>query len=170
MPQFFDEPPPQPLPPPVGKVDRRALLEAYQEVVRTTKARPSVKRFVGPVRRPFSMAIGLTIAGLTALLVFQPRWMFNRPAPEPPQLQEASLRVRMFVEIDRLDRFKQQKGRWPTDLAEAGGDTVGLNFERRGEGYIMTGSNGPISLRYSYGSSPEAFLGNSYQLIRGRGK
>lgn len=170
MPHTFEEPPPQPLPPPVGQVDRRALLEAYQDVVRTTKERPSVKRLPAPVRHTFWTVVGLTIAALTAVLVFQPAWMFNRPRAEPPQLQEASLRVRMYVEIDRVARFKELKGRWPVSLLEAGGDTMGLFFERRGEGYVLTGSNGPIALRYTYGSSPEAFLGNSYQLIRGRGK
>jgi hypothetical protein len=154
----------------VGKVDRRKLLEAYQEVLRTTKEKPALKRIVAPDRRPYWIAVGLTIAGLVALLIFQPPWVFNRPPAEPPQLREASLRVRMYVEIDRVDRFKEAKGRWPASLQEAGGDTLGLTFERRGEGYILTGQNGPISLRYVYGSSAEGFLGNSYQLIQGRGK
>lgn len=170
MPNTFNEPPPQPVPPPVGKVDRRALLQAYQEVLRTTKERPSLKSIVTPDRRPFWMAVGLTIAALAALLIVQPAWMFDRPPAEPPQLREASLRVRMYVEIDRLERFRQAKGRWPTTLQEAGGDTLGLSFDRRGGGYILSGHNGPIELRYSSGSSPEGFLGNSYQLIRGRGK
>lgn len=170
MPHSFDEPRRQPAPPPAGRLDRRALLEAYQEVVRTTKARPSVKRLVAPTRQPYWMAIGVTIAGLAALLIFQPSWMFNRPPAESPQMQEASLRVRMYVEIDRVDRFKQEKGRFPTTLLEAGGDTLGITYDRRGEGYVLSGHNGPIALRFTYGSSPEAFLGNSYRLIQERHK
>jgi hypothetical protein len=170
MPQSFNEPPPQPRPGPSGKVDRRALLQAYQDVVRTTKQKPAPKRSDGPDRRPFWTAVGSAIAGLSALLVFQPSWMFNRPPAEPPQLQEASLRIRMYVEIDRVDRFKAAKGRLPTNLLEAGGDSTGLKFERRGGGFILSGNNGVIQLRYRSDASPEAFLGNSYQLIRGRGK
>lgn len=170
MSPIFSEPPPEPSPPPVGRPDRRALLQAYQEVVRTTKSRPSVKRALAPDKRPYWIAVSVTIAFLTFLLVFQPPWMFNRPPAEPPQLREASLRVRMYVEIDRVERFKQAKGRLPANLAEAGGDSTSLTFEPRGEGYILSGQNGPIALRYTSGSSPEAFLGNSYQLIRARGK
>lgn len=132
MAKIFKEPPPEPLPPPVGKVDRRALLEAYQEVIRTTKDKPAVRRETGPDRRPYWLTAGLLIAALSALLVFQPRWMFNRPPDEPPNLKEASLRVRMYLEIDRIERFKQAKGKLPANLPEAGGDSVGMVFEPRG--------------------------------------
>lgn len=170
MPHSFNEPPAKPLRPPSGKVDRRALLQAYQEVVRTTKLKPAPKRAEAPDRRPFWIGVGATIAGLVALLVFQPSWLFNRPEPETPQLQEASLRIRMYVEIDRVERFKAAAGRWPTDLLEAGGDSTGLVFERRGEGFILSGNNGIIQLRYQSGSPAEAFLGNSYDMVRGRDK
>jgi hypothetical protein len=114
------------------------------------------------------MATGLTIAGLTALLVFQPGWLFNRPPAEPPQLQEASLRIRMYVEIEKLQRYRTEKGRWPATLLEAGGDSTGLTFQRLGDGYLLSGSNGPIRLDYKPTTSAEAFLGNSYRLVRER--
>jgi hypothetical protein len=162
------DPPPEPLPPPSGKHDRRALLQAYQEVVRTTKARPRPRRLVVPDRTPYWLSIAFVILGLIALLVFQPAWLFDRPPDEPPQTQEASLRIRMYVEIDRVLRYKEAHGRLPTTLVEAGGDSTGLSFEHRGEGFILSGSTGPISLRYQSSESPEAFLGNSYQAVRER--
>jgi hypothetical protein len=85
-------------------------------------------------------------------------------------MQEASLRIRMYVEIDRIDRFRGTKGRLPTSLIEAGGDSVGLQYAPRGEGYTLSGRNGIIQLSYTSGTSAEAFLGNSYQLIRERTK
>jgi hypothetical protein len=170
MPHSPQRPPPQPAPPPTGKPDRRALLQAYQEVVRATKEKPAPIVDSGPTRRPFWIAMGLTIAGLAALLVFQPGWLFLRPAPEPPQMQEASLRIRMYVEIDRIDRFKGATGRLPTTLTQAGGDSVGLQYTSRGEGYTLNGRNGMIRLSYTSGTSAEAFLGNSYELIRERRK
>jgi len=170
MPHSSRQPPPQPAPPPTGKPDRRALLQAYQEVVRATKQKPAPIVDSRPTHRPFWIAMGLTIAGLTALLVFQPRWFFGQPAPEPPQLQEASLRIRMYVEIDHIDRFKSTNGRLPTTLIEAGGDSTGLQYAPRGEGYTLSGRNGVIRLSYTSGTSAEAFLGNSYQLIRERTK
>lgn len=168
MPSSQFDPPPQPPPPPTGKPDRRALLAAYQEVVRTTKPLPKPRRITVPDRTPFWLAVSFVILGLVALLVFQPGWLFNRPPAETPQMQEASLRIRMFVEIDRVERFRQAHGKVPLNLAEAGGDSTGLTFEHRGEGYILSGSNGEIHLRYRSGESPEAFLGNSYQAVRER--
>jgi hypothetical protein len=170
MPHSPRHPPPQPPPPPTGKPDRRALLQAYQEVVRTTKEKPARVKAAPPTHRTFWITTGLTIAGLAALLVFQPGWMFSRPPAEPPQLQEASLRIRMFVEIERVDRFKVAKGRLPTSLLEAGGDTTGLRFAPAGVTYTLVGWNGPLQLRYTSDGSAEAFLGNSYQLVRERGK
>jgi hypothetical protein len=143
------------------------LLEAYQEVVRVTKLPPAAK-IAAPVRRPFWMAMGLTIAGLTALLVFQPAWFFNRPPAEPPQLQEASLRIRMYVEIQKLQRYRTEKGRWPATLLESAGDSTGLTYRRLGDSYLLSGSNGHLQLDYKPESSAEAFLGNSYRLVRER--
>jgi hypothetical protein len=122
------------------------------------------------VRASYWTAIGLTIAGLVAVLVFQPRWLFLRPAPEPPQLQEASLRLRMFVEIEHIDRFRSANGRLPTSLIEAGGDSVGLTYTPSGRGYILIGKNGAIRVTYRSGTQPESFLGNSYQLVRERAR
>jgi len=117
------------------------------------------------------MAAGLTIAGLAALLVLQPGWLFVRPAPEPPQLQEASLRIRMYVEIDHINRYRIANGRLPSTLQEAGGDTTGLSYvPGEDSSYSLRGRNGMIELTYTAGSSAESFLGNSYELVRERGK
>jgi hypothetical protein len=137
-------------------------------VVRVTKSRPPEASIAAPVRRPFWMAMGLTIAGLITLLVFQPGWFFTRPPAEPPQLQEASLRIRMYVEIEKLQRYRTEKGRWPATLLEAAGDSTGLSYQRLGDSYLLSGSNGPMRLNYKPESSAEAFLGNSYRLVRER--
>lgn len=162
------DPPPEPLPPPTGRPDRRALLQAYQDVVRTSRTRPAPRRLVVPDRTPFWLGSAAVIIGLVALLVFQPAWLFNRPPSESPQMQEASLRIRMFVEIERVQHFRETQGRWPATLIEAGGDSTGLSYQHLGEGFILTGVNGDLQLRFQSGESAEAFLGNSYQAVRGR--
>jgi hypothetical protein len=139
-------------------------------VVRATKEKPAPIIDSGPNRRPFWIAMGLTIAGLAALVVFQPGWLFLRPAPDTPQLQEASLRIRMYVEIDHIDRFKSASGRLPASLLEAGGDSTGLQYTPHGEQYTLSGRNGVIQLTYTSGTPAEAFLGNSYQLVRERAR
>jgi hypothetical protein len=105
---------------------------------------------------------------LTAALVFQPGFLFTQPPPETPALQEASLRVRMYVQIERLEQYRASHGGPAPGLADAAVDSAGLVYRVAGDGYTLTGRNGGISLTYTSGTSAEAFLGNSYQLVRER--
>lgn len=173
MPSSQSDPPPHPLPPPSGTPDRRKLLEAYQEVVRTTRLQPVTRRrrrLPVPDKTPFWLGVSFVICLLLALIILQPAWLFNHPPAESPQSQEASLRIRMYVEIDRIQRYKEANGKWPESLQEAGVDGSGLVFERRGPGYILTGTNGGLTLRYRSTETPEDFLGNSYEVVRERAR
>ena len=153
--------------------DRRALLEAFQDVVRSEAekkaAGPSAPE-APPSRAPFWVVSLLLAAGLTALLLLQPPWLFTSPPPESRAMQEASLRVQMFVEIDRLERFRTQTGRAPASATEAGlGAGSDLSYEATPSGYRLTGRNGPVTLTYNSGTPPAEFLGNAYQVVRARG-
>ena len=159
--------------PPSQPNDRRALLEAYQDVVRSEAekkaAGPPVPQ-APPSRAPFWVVSLLLAAGLTALLLLQPPWLFTSPPPESRAMQEASLRVQMFVEIDRLERFRTQTGRAPASATEAGlGAGSDLTYEATPGGYRLTGRNGPVTLTYNSGTPPAEFLGNAYQVVRARG-
>ncbi len=161
---------PQALPPsptPSGQHDRTKLLEAYQNLVRSEQEkRTSVAVPVPPESRaPFWATTFLVIAGLSSLLVLQPQWLFPRPPAESPALQEASLRVRMFVEIDRIEQFRSLNNRLPANLREAKADSVGLHYRPTEASYTLVGRNGPLALTYSSSMTPRDFLGQSYELI-----
>lgn len=121
-----------------------------------------------PSRAPFWILMLSLVGGLGALLVLQPEWLFPKVAPEPPALQEASLRVRMYVEIDHIEAFRAAEGRLPASLIEARGDTTGLTYAPGEGGYSLTGRNGSISLTYASSQAPREFLGDSYTLISRR--
>lgn len=164
-------PPPAPNPTP-GSPDRRALVQAFQEVVRSEQEKrfhPSVPEPTAS-RRTARTVLLLAAAGLFVILVTQPRWLFPRPPEENPALSEASLRVRMFVEIDRVERFRADNGRLPRTLVEAGADTSGLTYTPAEGGYTLGGVNNGLSLTYRSGTPPREFLGDSYRLITQRGK
>jgi hypothetical protein len=164
-------PPPAPNPTP-GSPDRRALVQAFQEVVRSEQEKrfhPSVPEPTAS-RRTARTVLLLAAAGLFVILVTQPRWLFPRPPEETPALSEASLRVRMFVEIDRVERFRADNGRLPRTLVEAGADTSGLTYTPAEGGYTLGGVNNGLSLTYRSGTPPREFLGDSYRLITQRGK
>jgi len=152
-----------------GSHDRRALLEAYQEVLRTTSEKPAPVPPPPPSRTPLRLGLGLIALSLLGVLLLQPRWLFPRPAPEPPALQEASLRVRMYLEIEKIQQFQSTNGRLPETLAAIGGDSTGVQYRPEGTRFSLTGVNGKLTLVYQSETPPETFLGNSYALIRARG-
>lgn len=167
------EPTPPPAPAPSGQPDRRALLEAYQSVVKSEQERRVSEAQPRPVPSSgwgFWITTAALIVTLAALLITQPAWMFNKPVEEPAAIVDASLRVRMFVEIERIERFRRDSARLPATLAEAGIPGDGLTYEPYDGGYTLTGANGPHALAYSSDTPPDSFLGDSYRLVRERGR
>jgi hypothetical protein len=112
--------------------------------------------------------MGLVAVGLAATLLMQPAWLFPRAPEEPPAVREASLRVLMYVAIERVEQFRAEHGELPQTLLEAGSDTTGLSYTVGPSGYSLTGQNRGVTVTYSSGTSPREFLGNSYQLIARR--
>jgi hypothetical protein len=146
------------------------LLEAYQEVVRTAKERQSAQEVPEPApsRRPFFTFMLAMAAVLALLLIWQPGWLFTKPPAESREMKVASLRVRMYSEIQHIDQFRASHGRLPTTLPEAGGDSTGVVYSRGEDHYTLTGTNQDVTLTYSSDTPPKNFLANSYDVIRGR--
>lgn len=163
---------PPPSPTPSGQHDRTKLLEAYQNLVRAEQEKRNSVAVPAPPesRAAYWITMLVLIAGLTSLLVLQPRWLFPRPPEESPALREASLRVRMFVEIDRIEQFRSLNGRLPLNLREAKADSIGLQYKPDQASYTLAGRNGPLTLTYSSSMTPQLFLGKSYDLISMRMK
>lgn len=164
--------PPRP-PAPSGQPDRRALLEAYQNLVRSehdkrlshAEPQPAVSSGNG-----FWITMVLVIAALASLLVVQPGWLVTPRVQEPPAVSEASLRVRMYVEIERINQFRSDSGHLPATLAEAQVPGDGLTYQVQDGRYTLTGVNGSLALAYTSDTPPDSFLGDSYRLIRDRGR
>lgn len=150
--------------------DRKAeLLQAYQDVVKFANEKPAPPRPEPPSRAPFWIACGSLIVILTTLTIWQPPWLFSQPAKETPALMEASLRVRIYAEILRIERFQStNSNRLPASLIDVGGDTTGVAYALVKTGYTLTGRNGPLTIVYKSEQPAKQFLGNSYSLIRAR--
>jgi hypothetical protein len=150
--------------------DRKAeLLQAYQDVVKFANERPAPPAPEPPSRVPFWITMAALVAILATLSFWQPPWLFAPKRRESPALVEASLRVRIYSEIVRIERYQQQHdNRLPATLLVAGGDTTGIRYEPAGSDYSLTGRSGTLVIVYKSDVSPKQFVGNSYSLIRAR--
>lgn len=154
---------------PGGQPDRRALLQAYQDVVKSERGKKDGEGRPEKEARPmYVVVMSVLLIALTSILLTRPAWLFPRPPEETPVLREASLRVRMYVEIERIEQFRSANGHYPVSLLEAGGDTTGLSYTTGPTGYTLTGQNGGITATFAAGSNPREFLGDSYQAIARR--
>lgn len=155
-----------------GQPDRRALLEAFQNVVRDEKQKgaPHVKRPAPGAQTNGRLVLGALAVAFLGVLLLRPAWLFPTPEPETPALKEASLRVRMYVEISRIEKFRADSGHPPASLREAGADTTGLVYTVAEDGYTLTGSNAGQTLTFRSGGDPRQFLGESYRQIAARRK
>lgn len=155
--------------PTTGTPDRKALVEAFQNVVRTEKEKKiGDMHAVSEKSRVFTVFMVILAVASLATLFLQPAWLFPRAPEQSQELRDASLRVRMYVEIDKIERFKSAKGSYPDDLTEAAVDTAGLVYVLSGNDYTLTGTDRGLSLTYFSTTPPKEFLGNSYTFISGR--
>ncbi|HUL70055.1 MAG TPA: hypothetical protein VLT17_07500 [Gemmatimonadales bacterium] len=165
--------PPQTPTPPGG---RRALVEAFQNVVKSEAEKAKEARAPKPIP-PHRRAAGLFVAvvimvAAAAILVIQPGWLVAPEVPEEtPQLHEASLRLAMYRAAQQIESFRRANGRLPASLPEAGADTTGVSYEAAGGyQYVLHGHSGDLELEYHSDQSLKDFLGDSYDLIRERFK
>ena len=115
-----------------------------------------------------SLLILVAVAAYIGLA--RPAWIFERGAPaEPVSMQEASLRLGMAMQFQRIERYRAQSGRLPTTMEEAGPVMPGIRYQaRHPDGFTLTGTNGAVTLTLQSTESLTAFVGNSYELIQGR--
>jgi hypothetical protein len=160
-------------PPPDRNNDRRALLSAYKDVVQSEadRGKQVAVQESGPGAR--TILLMLLTAGLVVALAFHDRWLDPiKTAPESREVREASLRLVMARQIHGIDAWRRAHNGELPDSATAARTTLSpFNYEIVGVNwYRLTGKNGDITLTYSSTDSLNTFLGNSYEVIRHRGR
>ncbi len=164
--------------PPAGarrEDQKRALLEAAQAAVDDAREKELARRRGGSTRasRAVVTVLGLALFGIGIyLLAARPAWFFTPPPPpETLEIREASVRLMLVREVERVKRYRAEHGRFPATLAEAGSQVQGLLFETRGDSafrLISPWGEGTIGL--SSTDSVGSFLGNSLKVIVSRGR
>jgi hypothetical protein len=164
--------------PPPPSAEKKALLDAFDTVLKTqaderdaSEREAEARRRSRASSRPLLAASTLILLAIaTYLAVVQPSWVFApRPTPESLAIQEASLKIAMANAAQHVEHFRQRNGRLPESLAEAGARGNDLNYSRFGaSSYRLVGDNGPAHATLTGEESLADFLGNSYQVVARR--
>lgn len=162
--------------PPRPRVDplqdsKSALLHAAEAAVAASPSPLSPPHAPGRSGRrgvlPLLVVVG-TVSG--ALLLVQPSWLRTpSPAPEPPIIADASARVTLVREAERLKIFYDSTGHLPSTLSEAGGPDDGHVVYTPGPGGTFTlqiATDGHLILRST--DDLTQFVGTSYRSLTER--
>jgi len=103
----------------------------------------------------------ITWAVVAYIWLASPSWL-QVPAPARPTiLDEArSLRLNVFLEAQKIEAYRQERGRLPWVLSDAGPPFAGIEYHRKdNRSYQLDGASDRVRLRYESGSSPLEFVG-----------
>jgi len=163
--------------PPPPQSTKQALYQALEGAVKSehekraqdAAIRKRTRRGVSPLI-VFSVLVLLGVGGY--LGVTQPDWLFPRPAhAESTELRDASLRMVMYMEWRRIDRFRAADGRLPVSLSEVGVAPEGVSYRRLGaDTWLMEGVNGNLRVQLRSTDTAQVFLGNSFEVLSRRGQ
>ena len=160
--------------PGTGRDSKTNLLEAARAVVQDRHERASQARPPLPAgaRRRVAALLLVSLTGLL-LVIVRPPWLAGPDSvpTESPAIAEASMKLAMARERDRVLAFLQQNGRLPTNLAEAGSNVPGLGYEVLEGGAFRLYAQGKDSLLVLRSTdSLTLFLGTSLRDLKNRGR
>ncbi|MFQ5535975.1 MAG: hypothetical protein ACE5GJ_00865 [Gemmatimonadota bacterium] len=141
----------------------RAVLERASELEQAQGHSVTLRK---PVlsRPPVVFALGVIFAVVVAWNVAVWR---APPAPLPPAVEEASTQVSLMVASQIVEAFRQEHGRLPATLEEAGLPPGTFSYRVEGDEYILEtvdaavdarfdSREGPVSILRSMGMTPPA--------------
>ena len=163
---------PHPRPKPSGPPDRRALVEAYKDVVKSGADRfgPGGGAKGKPSKSRTPLLVTLAVVLVIAFLL-RDQWLVTTTLPpETPEVREASLKLVTARAARRIELYQASHGgALPEPVTLAGDLSVGMSYTPTGTGhYILTMKEGKDSVSYNSTDSISTFVGNSYNVIRRR--
>jgi hypothetical protein len=145
--------------------------------VKAEAARKAAQAVVRPEAKPrwsLLAASAVVIAFGGYLLIARPAWFITPPPPplvQPREVVEASLRLGIGREAERVEAYRREHGSLPATLEDAGGGRSGLRYAPMGTGrYTISGTSDGVGVTYDSIDSIGTFVGNSYEIIRQRFK
>jgi hypothetical protein len=166
-----------PAPSVAASPQKKALLEAFDTVLRTAAEERELERLAAEARRRSLGASRLLILLCTMIVVFvsvylyveRPEWAFPAPStPESSAVREASLRISVANAVQHIERYRQQHGKLPATLEQAGANGAGIAFQPTATGYLVSGDGDGVRVSFTSGQSILRFIGKSFEVIARR--
>lgn len=124
------------------------------------------------VRRPSNrwlvvVSVAALLATVGTLAAGQPGWLVpSWLEAESLEVTEASLRLAIVRERQRVEAYRVLHGQLPPTLEAAGGSVPGVRYLLAPDGtYLLEADLGRSYVRLASTGSVQAFLGNSLQVI-----
>lgn len=156
---------------------KQALLDAFDTVLKTAAEEREAERLAAEARRRHRGVSRLLLVVCTTILVFvsvylyveRPEWAFPAPStPESIEVRQASLRISVANAVQHVERYRQQHGKLPATLEQAGANSAGLSFQPTIAGYEVTGEGDGVRVSFTAGESLTRFIGNSFEVVARR--
>jgi hypothetical protein len=147
-----------------------AALAAVKAREESAANRPRPKQ---RTRIPFLTILLLIALTAAVLLLLRPIWLVGPEAPpqETPAVAAASFRLTLLRERDRVFAYSRRNGHLPAKLAELGGEASNISFRSTGaDQFVLSGIVGDSLITLRSTDTMSAFLGNTLQAIRNRGR
>ncbi|MEP7325834.1 MAG: hypothetical protein ABI836_07800 [Gemmatimonadota bacterium] len=157
-------------PPPDPRSESRKLVAEYEQTLKSVKEQHQVAHDTLGRRRRFRRAAFLGLAlGITAYLsLMPPAWLKPTPVPPPtPAVRSASDHFAIYLQAQRIETFRNSRGRLPSTIEEAGEPIPGIRYQPYSDGSYALASNRDSTIRYSSHDSLGTFLGESLTLLGG---
>ena len=155
---------------------KEALLDAAQSAVESEaelrRARRQEQKRLPRHRILLPTILALTVAFSLYALLTRPAWLQTPPPPpDTPAIQEANLRIVMYTQAMRVERFVTEHSRLPTTLAEANAAAAGTRIEPLDHNaFVLHGTTGAVELTLRSTDVLRDFLGNSFEVLAARGR
>ncbi len=153
--------------------EKRALLEAYDAAIQRKNDEPASppparRRLMHPVTALCLLvlvAIGVWIAAA------RPAWLLARGFPtETGPVREASLRLAMALQYQRIEQFRDSAGHLPERLDQTGPSLGDLTYTTtQFGGFVLEGTDSTVRLTLRSEDSLATFVGDSYEIVSRRG-
>lgn len=159
-------------PPAGGGADDR--YEALLEVLEHDKAQQQADRELEERQRKRGRGsrvpiwLPVVLLGLVAWVwLFPPSFLSPEPPPpQPIEQEEAALRFAIYVQAQRIQAFRDQHGRYPETLDEAGPPLEGMRYIRlRPDLYQLTGTTDRVTLTYRSDLPLSDFVGSGADVL-----